>query len=119
VSLIVCSEGLYIGQGVGDKGGQKVASAGALAVCKGHAGHGGLGGVLEGCCLGDGVLWVGSGEVTAVGNLQRGRRRREGGPGSVFLFSSLSHGSGRGRGGWARPRRRLRAWLQGQDERKH
>jgi hypothetical protein len=69
VSSIVCSEGLYIGQGVGDKGGQKVAGAGALAVCKGHAGHGGLGGVLEGCCLGGGVLWVGSREVTAVGSV--------------------------------------------------
>jgi hypothetical protein len=26
--------------------------------------------VLEGFCLGDGVLWVGSGEVTAVGDVQ-------------------------------------------------
>jgi hypothetical protein len=30
---------------------------------------------------------------------------REGGPGVFFLLSSKSHGSGRGRGGWARPRR--------------
>jgi hypothetical protein len=42
--------------------------------------------VLAGFCLGDRVLWVGSGEVTAVGNLQRGRRRGEGGPGGVLLF---------------------------------
>jgi hypothetical protein len=68
-SSIVCSEGLYIGQGVGDKGGQKVACAGALVVCKGHAGHGGLGGVLEGCCLSGGVLWVGAGEVAMVGDV--------------------------------------------------
>jgi hypothetical protein len=40
--------------------------------------------VLAGFCLGDGVLWVGSGEVTAVGNVQRGRGTERGGPGSVF-----------------------------------
>jgi hypothetical protein len=51
-----------------------------------NTGHGGLGGVLEGCCLGCGVLWVGASEVTAVGNLQRGRRRGEG----VWAVSSVS-----------------------------
>jgi hypothetical protein len=35
-----------------------------------NTGHGGLASVLEGFCLGDGVLWVGSGEVTAVGDVQ-------------------------------------------------
>jgi hypothetical protein len=49
-----------------------------LATCTGEAGHGGLARVLAGFCLGDGVLWVGSGEVTAVGNLQRGRGTERG-----------------------------------------
>jgi hypothetical protein len=41
------------------------------------------------------VLWVGAGEGTVVGNLQRGRRRREGGPGAVFLSSHVARlGSG-------------------------
>jgi hypothetical protein len=97
----VCSEGLYIGQGVGDKGGQKVACAGALVVCKGHAGHGGLGGVLEGCCLGGGVLWVGAGEVAMVGDVQGAEGEERGGPGRVLPLPSLSHGLGRGWGGWA------------------
>jgi hypothetical protein len=35
-----------------------------------NTGHGGLARVLEGFGLGDGVLWVGSGEVTAVGDVQ-------------------------------------------------
>jgi hypothetical protein len=52
-----------------------VACAGALAVCKGHAGHGGLGGVLEGCCFGCGGLWVGSGAVMAVGIVQEEERQ--------------------------------------------
>jgi hypothetical protein len=38
----------------------------------------GLARVLEGFGLGDGVLWVGSGEVTAVGSLQRGRGTERG-----------------------------------------
>jgi hypothetical protein len=46
-----------------------------LATCTGDTGLDGLARVLEGFGLGDGVLWVGSGEVTAVGSLQRGRRR--------------------------------------------
>jgi hypothetical protein len=57
-----------------------------LATCTGDTGLDGLARVLEGFGLGRGVLWVGAGEVTAVGSLQRGRRRREGGPGAVFLF---------------------------------
>jgi hypothetical protein len=34
----------------------------------------------------------------------REQRDREGGPGVFVLLSSMSHGLGRGRGGWARPR---------------
>jgi hypothetical protein len=82
----MCSEGLYIGQGVGDKGGQKVAGAGALEVCKGHAGHGGLGGVLEGCCLSGGVLSVGAGEVAMVGDVQGAEGEERGVLGAFFLF---------------------------------
>jgi hypothetical protein len=51
---------------------------GALATCKGNAGRGGLGGVLAGCCLGIGALWIGVGETTPVGNLQRAEGEREG-----------------------------------------
>jgi hypothetical protein len=47
----------------------------------------------------------------------REKRDREGGFGRFFLFSSTSYGPGRGRGGWARPRRTPRAWLQGEGER--
>jgi hypothetical protein len=61
--------------------------------------------VLAGFCLGDGVLWVGSGEVTTVGDVQGAEGEERGVLGSFFLFSSNSHGSGWGRGGWARPRR--------------
>jgi hypothetical protein len=43
----------------------------------------------------------------------REQREKRGGLGAFFLFSSMSHSSGRGRGGWARPRRCPRAWLQG------
>jgi hypothetical protein len=57
-----------------------------LTTCTGDTGLDGLARVLEGCCLGCGVLWVGAGEVTVVGSLQRGRRRREGGPGGVHHF---------------------------------
>jgi hypothetical protein len=34
--------------------------------------------VLEGFCLSDGVLWVGSGEVTAVGDVQRAEEEERG-----------------------------------------
>jgi hypothetical protein len=74
-------------------------------MCTGDTGLGGLARVLEGLGLGGGVLWVGSGEVTMVGDVQRAEEEERGVLGAVFLFSSLSHGSGRGRGGWARPRR--------------
>jgi hypothetical protein len=47
----------------------------------------------------------------------REKRDREGGSGRFFLFSSTSYGPGRGRGGWARPQRTPRAWLQGEGER--
>jgi hypothetical protein len=57
-----------------------------LATCTGDTGLDGLARVLEGCCLGYGVLWVGAGEVTVVGSLQRGRRSREG----VRAASSVS-----------------------------
>jgi hypothetical protein len=57
-----------------------------LATCTGDTGLDGHARVLAGFCLGDGGLWVGSGEVTVVGSLQRGRRRREGGPGGVLHF---------------------------------
>jgi hypothetical protein len=50
-----------------------------------NTGHGGLASVLEGFCLGDGVLWVGSGAVTAVGVVQEEERQR-GGVLGAFLF---------------------------------
>jgi hypothetical protein len=40
-----------------------------LATCTGDTGLDGLARVLAGFCLGDGGLWVGSGEVTVVGSL--------------------------------------------------
>jgi hypothetical protein len=49
-----------------------------LATCTGEAGHDGLARVLAGFCLGDGVLWVGSGEVTAVGDVQRAEEEERG-----------------------------------------
>jgi hypothetical protein len=86
VRPFVCLARVFIGQEGGDKGGQKVAGAGALAVCKGHAGHGGLARVLEEFGLGGGVLWVGSGEATMVGVAQRAAGQR----GGVRLRSSSS-----------------------------
>jgi hypothetical protein len=82
-----------------------------LATCTGKAGHGGLARVLAGFCLGDGVLWVGSGEVTAVGSLQRGRGQR-GGSGRrlplLLHFSRLGSGQ-RGLGSTAEA---LQAWYR-------
>jgi hypothetical protein len=76
---------------------------GALATCKGNAGRGGLGSVLAGFGLGVGALWVGVCETTPIDIVQRAEGNRGGGgPGVFFLFSSMSHGLGRGRGGWAR-----------------
>jgi hypothetical protein len=60
---------------------------GVLATCIGDAGHGGLGGVLAGLGRGDGALWVGAGETTPVGNMQRAEGEREG----VRACSSSSH----------------------------
>jgi hypothetical protein len=78
-----------------------------------NTGHGDLARVLGGFGLGCGVLWVGASEGRVVGSLQiAGEEERGGGPGCCLLFSSLSHGSGRGRGRWTRPRRRPGAWLQ-------
>jgi hypothetical protein len=52
----------------------------------GEAGHDGLACMLAGFGLGDGVLWVGSGEVMAVDDVQRGR----GTEGGVWVVSSSS-----------------------------
>jgi hypothetical protein len=76
-----------------------------LATCTGDTGLDGLARVLAGFCLSDGGLWVGSGAVTVVGSLQRGRRRREGGPGGVLHFLPCrmawvgAEGAGLDRGG--------------------
>jgi hypothetical protein len=45
--------------------------------------------VLEGFCLGDGGLWVGSGAVTAVGVMQEEKRQRGGVLGAFFFFPPL------------------------------
>jgi hypothetical protein len=44
----------------------------------GDTGLDGLARVLEGCCLGRRVLWVGSGEVTMVGDVQRAGEEERG-----------------------------------------
>jgi hypothetical protein len=49
----------------------------------------------------------------------REQREKRGGPGMFFLFSSMSHGLGRGRGGWARQPGEggsPQVWLQGRDD---
>jgi hypothetical protein len=56
-----------------------------LATCTGDTGLDGLASVLEGFGLGDGVLCVSSGEVTAVGDVQRAGEEERG---SWALFSS-------------------------------
>jgi hypothetical protein len=53
-------------------------------MCTGNTGRDGLARVLEGFGLGGGAMWVGAGEATLVGNLQRGRGTERGGPGGVF-----------------------------------
>jgi hypothetical protein len=61
--------------------------------------------VLEGFCLGDGGLWVGSGAVTAVGIVQEEKRQRGGVLGAFFFFPPLltarvgAGGAGVDRGG--------------------
>jgi hypothetical protein len=49
-----------------------------LATCTGDTGLDGLARVLEGFGLGGGVLWVGSGEVTMVGDVQRAGEEERG-----------------------------------------
>jgi hypothetical protein len=68
---------------------------GGLATCIGDARRGGLGGVLEGFGRGDGVLWVGGGEVTTVGVVQREEGQRRGvWAASSFSFHVARPGSG-------------------------
>jgi hypothetical protein len=59
---------------------------GGLATCIGNAGRGGLGGMLAGLGHGNGALWVGGGETTTVGIVQR----EEGQRGGVWAASSFS-----------------------------
>jgi hypothetical protein len=72
---------------------------GVLAMCTSKAGRGGLGGVLAGLGRGDEALWVGVGKTTPVGNEQRAEGE-ERGSGRFLPSPSMSHGLGRGRGGW-------------------
>jgi hypothetical protein len=65
-----------------------VASAGVLAAFGARFGHGGLEGVLGGCRLGCGGLWVGSGASRAVGNAQ-GEEDWEGALGAFLLIPPL------------------------------
>jgi hypothetical protein len=61
--------------------------------------------VLEGFGLGDGVLWVGSGEVTAVGDVQRAEEEERGSwalssSSPPFLMARVgAEGAGLDRGG--------------------
>jgi hypothetical protein len=68
---------------------------GGLATCIGDAGRGGLRGALAGLGRGDGALWVGGGETTPVGNVQRAEGEREGvRAASSFSFHVARPGSG-------------------------
>jgi hypothetical protein len=68
---------------------------GGLATCIGDAGRGGLGGVLEGFGRSVGALWVGGGETTTVGIVQREEGQREGvRAASSFSFHVARPGSG-------------------------
>jgi hypothetical protein len=72
-----------------------VAGGGGLATCIGDAGRGGLGGVLEGFGRGVGALWVGGGETTPVGVVQREEGQRRGvWAASSFSFHVARPGSG-------------------------
>jgi hypothetical protein len=102
VPCFVWSGGLFIGRSDGDKRGQKLAVAGALAAFEAFSGHGGHARVLGGCWFSRGVLWVSSGASKLVG-IARGSRLLGGGPGCVSPPSSSSHGLGRGWGSWTRP----------------
>jgi hypothetical protein len=60
--------------------------------------------VLVGLGRGDGALWAHVGELLPVGTVQRGRGRREGGPGGFFpLLPCLTAWVG-AEGAGARPR---------------
>jgi hypothetical protein len=89
---------------------------GGLATCIVDAGRGGLGGVLAGLGRGDGALWVGDGELMPVGNVQRAEGERERGSGRLLPSPSMSHGLGRGRGGWGSTKGTPQAWLRGESE---
>jgi hypothetical protein len=68
---------------------------GGLAMCIADAVHGGLGGVLEGFGHGVGALWVGGGETTPVGVVQREEGQRRGvQAASSFSFHVARPGSG-------------------------
>jgi hypothetical protein len=60
-----------------------------LATRTGDTGLDDLARVLEGCCLGHGVLSVGSGEVTLVGDVQEEERQRGGVLGAFLFFPPL------------------------------
>jgi hypothetical protein len=66
---------------------------GVLAMCTGKAGRGGLGGMLAGLGRGDGALWIGGGETTTIGIVQREEGQR-GGSGRLLPSPSMSHGLG-------------------------
>jgi hypothetical protein len=90
---------------------------GGLATCIGDARRGGLGGVLAGLGRGDGALWVGDGETTTVGIVQR----EEGQRGGVWAASSFSFHVARpasGQRGTGLDQGDSQAWLQGGSERK-
>jgi hypothetical protein len=97
VHLLGASTGVFIATGGRGQGDWKVSSAGVLAVFGACSEHDGLGGVLGGCRLGYGGLWVGSGASRAVGIVQE-EDGLGGGPGRISLHSFPSHGSGWGRG---------------------
>jgi hypothetical protein len=75
-----------------------------LATCTGDTGLDGLACVLEGFGLGCGMLWVGAGEGTMVGSLQRAGEEERGVPGAVsssppFLTARVgAEGAGLDRG---------------------
>jgi hypothetical protein len=83
-----------------------------LATCAGDTGLDGLARVLEGFGLSRGVLWVGAGEGTVVGSLQRAGEEERGGSWVLSPLLLPFSWLGRGRGRWARPRHRPGVWLQ-------
>jgi hypothetical protein len=103
VRCFVSSGGLFIGRGDGNKRGQKLAVAGALAALQARSGHGVHARVLGGRWVGRGVLWVSSGASRLVG-IAQGSGLLGGGPGCKPSLPSSSPGLGRGRGSWNRSR---------------